>query len=117
MSILDIFNKPKDIVISTLVKPFLQSELQPYGTMTNLSIDSAAKSIDITLDLKGKPASIQLHLRNYQVVEECGKTFIRFSEVETSREWLNQLIRDYLPEERKTIPIPDKIASVANLVI
>ena len=120
MSLLDIFKKPKDVALSSLINlllPYLQNRFKPYGTMTNLHIDSTAKSISLSLDLKGEHAPIDVQLRNYQIVEQDGQTLIRFGEIETSREWITQLIRDSLPEERKTIPLPPSIARIAKLLL
>lgn len=112
-----IITRPKDALLSTCIKPFIQTKLKPYGTMTSLNIDSVAKSIDITLDLKGEPAPVEIHVRNYQLVETHGNTSIRIGEIETSREWINRLLQAYLPEEQKTIPLPPAIARAASILL
>lgn len=117
MSILDIFTKSKDAVLSAVIRPILQSKIEPYGTMTTLNIDSKSRSINLSLNLKGEAAPIEFQIHEYEVVERDGMAFIRIGQIETSREWISQLIRDYLPEDRRTIPIPGSIAKAVKLVL
>ena len=117
MSLIDLLRQPKDAIISTVVKPFVQSKLAPYGTMTKLSINSAEKSIHISLDLKGESSPIDIHVRNYEVIKQGENSAIRIGAIETSREWMTQLIQNYLPENRKTIPLPPSLATAAKMLL
>jgi|GEM_PF-1177146 hypothetical protein len=117
MSFSDIFSFPKDILLSTVIRPFVQSSLDPYGTITELQLDSKAKSISLFLDLKGEDRPVEIHLNDYEIVEQGGETLIRFGEMVTSREWLTQLIRDYVPAESKSLPLPGNIAAAARMLL
>jgi hypothetical protein len=117
MSLSDLFRKPKDALISNVIKPLVQTKLNPYGNMTKLSINSADKSIHLSLDLKGESSPIEIHVRDYEVVRDGGNNAIRLGAIETSREWMTQLIKAYLPENKKTIPIPPAAAAAASVLL
>lgn len=112
-----LYNRPKDALLSATVRPLIQTRITPCGTMTHFNIDSVSKSIDITLDLKGEPAPITIHLGNYEFVEQNGKTCLRIDRIETSREWINTLVRDCLPKERRTFPLPRSVAGVVSMLL
>jgi hypothetical protein len=65
-----------------------------------LSIDSKRKSINLKLDLKGEPAPTDFKIRGYTLREENGAAFIEVGSVETSREWINALVK-HSPELRR----------------
>lgn len=117
MSLFNLFRKPKDAALAALVKPILQPKLQPYGTMTSLNINSAEKSIHVSLDLKGEDSPLDISLLDYQIVKDGGDTIFRIGSIETSREWINQLIQSYLPENKKSIPLPPKAAGIVSALL
>lgn len=117
MSLSDLFRKPKDALISSVIKPLVQTKLNPYGTMTKLNINSADKSVHISLDLKGESSPIEIHIRDYQITRDGGKNAIRLGAIETSREWMTQLIEAYLPEGKRMIPIPPAAAAAASVLL
>jgi hypothetical protein len=112
MSLFDRLRKPKDVLVATVIKPILQSKLEPYGTMTTPSITSADKSIHLSLDLKVESSPIEIDCRDYDIVKDAGESAHRFGAIETSRARINQFIQSYLPEERKTIGLPPAAANV-----
>ncbi len=75
------------------------SYLQPYGTLTKLEVDSHNKSLFLILDLKGESQLIEIRVKHYQLVDRNGDTFLEVGEIETSREWVNTLLREHLLEK------------------
>ena len=78
----------------------INRELHSLGRMTTLSLDSKARTIQLKLELKGEPVPVEILLRDYRVVEAGGTTFLEFGAVETSREWMNVLLQEHLPQPR-----------------
>jgi hypothetical protein len=74
--------------------------------MTNIQIDSTAKSIHVELELKGEPAPLKIDVLSYQLSPESGDSFIELGEIKTSREWINHLVNDYLPPEKRRFKVP-----------
>jgi hypothetical protein len=52
---------------------------------------------------------IQVAVRSYELSSEAGETFITLGEIATSREWINQLISNYLPPEKKRFKVPGSL--------
>ena len=98
------FNRIKDQATGPLAGLFFNVLLKPYGTMTNLQIDSKNKTITCELDLKGETTPLKIHRLHYQLVEEGETTFFEITGVDTSREWLNVLCDEYLKRRRFKLP-------------
>ena len=94
----------KDRLGERAVQWLINRKLRALGRMTTLSIDSKARIIQLKLDLKGDPAPVEVTLRDYRVVEENEATFLEFRAVETSREWMNVLLEQYVTQRRLEIP-------------
>ena len=73
--------------------------LQPYGSITELKIDSNNKSLFVTLALKGEHEPVEIRVPRYELVQRGGETFLELDEIITSREWLNVLLREHLAEK------------------
>jgi hypothetical protein len=95
-------------------KALNSSYLQPYGSLTQLDIDSNKKTLFLALELKGESQPIEIRVNHYELVERNSDTFIELGEVETSREWVNTLLREHLldkvirPKLRET-PLPSMV--------
>jgi hypothetical protein len=49
---------------------------------------------------------IQIDIKKYELPEESGQTRITLGEIETSHEWINQTVHDYLPQGKKSFAVP-----------
>ena len=104
------FNRIKDQATGPLAGLFFNVLLKPYGTMTNLQIDSKNKTITCELDLKGESTPLKINCLSYRLVEEGEATFFEITRVETSREWINVLCDEYLKQRRFKLPPLAKLA-------
>jgi len=77
--------------------------------MTTIQIDSTAKGIHVELELKGETYPLLIDVKGYKLSSEDGETFIKLGKIETSREWINQLIDDYLPAEKQCFKVPGAV--------
>ena len=109
MSLFSFLNPAKDFALEVAVKLWFNQTQKRYGHMTTIQIDSTAKSIHVELELKGEPAPLQIDVARYQLSTEAGETFIELGEIKTSREWINQLISEYLPPEKKCFKVPGAV--------
>jgi len=73
--------------------------LQPYGSVTELEIDSQNKSLVIILELKGESQPVEIRVPHYELIQRGEETFLDLGEIITSREWLNTLLRDHVNEK------------------
>lgn len=112
MSLFSIFNPAKDRLIAGTVRLWFNQTHQRYGTMTTIQINSTAKSIHVELDLKGEPTPLSIDIKSYEISTQSGETFIKLWDIESSREWINQLIGDFLPPEKKYFKLPGAVKMV-----
>jgi hypothetical protein len=83
--------------------------------MLNLKVDSETKSISMEIMLKGELKPLSISINKYEIIEEEDKLFVKVSEMETNREWINIIISTYLQENK--IEIPKKYASLLEIAL
>src|SRR5436190_24343827 len=105
----------KDWALQAGAKHYVNQHVQKYGHMTNLQIDSATHTIPIEILLKGEAAPLTGSAK-YQPKLDGEKKLLEFTEIQTSREWINLLIEDFL--KTRAVEIPKGIpTSVAKLLL
>ena len=83
---------------------FLKAKMEGWGKLKHLRIDLQQKLVAAEIELKGEREPIRATWRNYRLVDEHGKTYLKGGEVETSREWLTVLAVQCL--ERQGVEVP-----------
>ena len=73
--------------------------LQPYGRLTELEIDADKRTLALTLELIGESEPVQIRIKHYELIERDDQTYLELGEIETSREWVNTLLREHLNEK------------------
>ncbi len=102
---MSVFSNAKDRLIEQVALSYLNGTLlAPYGRATRLRIDSAAKTIDLEVVLKGEAAPLQIEITDYEIRKRGDRYFATLKEVRTSREWLTTLARAQLNEKRFELP-------------
>ena len=91
-----------------------QAVLKPYGAMTALKLDTTARTIEAELELKGETQPVRLHVREYELRDEGGRLVIVFKDVQTSREWLTTLARDFV--RNKPFKVPESVAKFLPMI-
>lgn len=81
MSHFSFLNPAKDYALEVAVKLWFHQTQKRYGQMTNIQIDSTAKSIRVELELKGESAPLFIDVASYQLSTESGETFIELGEI------------------------------------
>lgn len=112
MSLFSFLNPAKDHLMAGAVKLWFNQTQKRYGTMTTIQIDSTAKTIHLELELKGEASPVQIEVKSYELSSDAGETFIELGEIQTSREWINHLIADFLPPEKKSFKVPGAVKAL-----
>jgi hypothetical protein len=101
-------NRAKDRLLAKGAKAQINRLIGRYGTMLDIRLNAADRSLFVSLLLKGEQAPIEIRIHEYALVNSEGKTYLEIDggNVDTSREWLTQLIRDRLGRQRLVVP-PD----------
>jgi hypothetical protein len=78
----------------------LNLKIKPYGAMTKLEIDTANKTVNLVLELKGETQPIRVIVSNYRLVDSGKCTFFELGEITASREWINALLAEPAVKEQ-----------------
>lgn len=100
----------KDQAAQLAVRALFKLKFNAFGNMTSLQINSKTKTIQLDLELKGETTPIKIAISRYELTEEGGKTYLCLGEINTSREWINVLLANYLTDRRLEVPSAVKIA-------
>jgi hypothetical protein len=107
------FRTAKDWALQAGAKHYANERIQRYGHMTNLQIDSATRTIHFQILLKGETTPVTGSAK-YQPKLDGEKKLLEFTEIQTSREWINLLIQDFLKTRAVELPngLPTTIAKL-----
>jgi hypothetical protein len=105
----------KDWALQAGAKHYANDRIKNYGHMTNLQIDSATRTIHFEILLKGETTPVSGSAK-YQPKLDGEKKRIEFTEIQTSREWMNLLIQDFL--KTRAIELPEGVpTTIAKLLL
>ena len=82
-----------------------------------LEIDADKRTLALTLELIGESEPVQIRIKHYELIERDDQTYLELGEIETSRAWVNTLLREHLlekvinPRLRQT-PLPAMVRMV-----
>ena len=105
----------KDMAMSALAAPVLRKLIQPYGKLESLDINSAEKRIIIRVLPRGEEHSVTLTVRGGAIVAMEGRQYFAWESAAVSREWIQKLAEDFLPEKR--IAVPPAAAAILSKVL
>ena len=100
----------KDSFLAGLAKRGLATKLSRYGELQGFSIDTLQHTISAKLLLAGEQEPIDLIVTSYHLAEENDKLHIVIDAASCSREWMNNLIDDFLIGVSFTLPNAAKYA-------
>jgi hypothetical protein len=99
----------KDSAVSLAATQWMNMQLADYGKIVSFKLDSSTKRVAMEALLKGEKEPVRVCVEQYEVVRDGTDAFVRFASVETSRDWLNTLLRQivlprYAPDNQVRIP-------------
>ena len=107
--------KMKDKALSHGAKIAINNQINAYGEVQKLHLNSKEKSIELEVMLEGEIEPLTVHIDNYALTEADGSHQLQVSGVTTSRAWINTVASSYL--EGKTFAIPDEYATMLSTVL
>ncbi len=107
-------NIPKDFIISKILRLVANYYLNDYGKIVDFKANSERKEIYLNILLKGDIQNIDLFVINYKITTNEHHSSILFDDLNTSKEWLNILINNYV---QKDIEIPKSIGTLLNKIL
>ena len=100
---------------NTVLERYFQYMLGEAGTVSNLALNSRAKTLAFDLALKGETEMLRVEILRYSVERNERGTWLVLHEVNTSREWANILAEKYLPLPASKVP--DWAAGAVSLML
>jgi hypothetical protein len=109
-------NSAKDRLLATGAKARFNKLIERYGTLLEFQLNTVARSLSLTLQLKGEQTPVEIRVHEYTLSTAEGKSVLVIDgkKVDTSREWLTELIRDRVGEKR--LVVPDNLEWVVQLL-
>lgn len=99
-------NSTKDRLLAKGAMTHCNKHIEKYGTVLDLQLDTVQRALSVTLMLKGETSPVEIHVREYAFSTVEGKSVLVIdgNKIDTSREWLANLIRDYLGQKQLSVP-------------
>jgi hypothetical protein len=106
----------KDRLISAGIKQELNTQLERYGEVSDVRLNTREQSVEISVRLKGEPDLISVRIGKYSLVKENDDLWLTVDSktIEASREWLTLLLQDRAGQHR--LPIPHKFARLVEFL-
>ncbi len=106
----------KDWLVEKTVPGILNRRfLKLYGRITELKVDSARKSLQLELELKGDPEKICIYVHRYELVEQSGEIQFLIKDISVSREWISALAQAFVLN--RPFPVPPEIARLIPRIL
>lgn len=103
------FKAAKDAVSSRAAQGYVNARIARYGQIHDLRIDSQAKSVTASCQLKGESVSIRLSIDRYTIEMREGKKYFQAQACSCDRPWLEALLADFV--QGKPVELPSWAAA------
>jgi hypothetical protein len=98
------FKAAKDAMTSRAAQIYVNRQIERYGEVQTLKIDSREKTVEVTCLLHGESAPITIKVENYQLNSPGDKTFFQATDITCTRPWLQNLLTDFAQSRRIELP-------------
>ena len=100
-----LLNTSKDQGLQNLLRLFINHKIANIGEISSLGIDTFNQQVVVILNLKGELGPIQIRAK-YRIVDH---EHIRILEVDSSREWIQKALNEFITEDQKRINVPNYV--------
>ncbi|MEA3490373.1 MAG: hypothetical protein U9R27_00570 [Campylobacterota bacterium] len=104
------FQSMRDKTLSHAAKIAINSQIEAYGQVQRLNLDSKKKSIELEVLLHGEIEAFKVHVDHYELIEVDGRHQLKVHRVTTSRAWINTIASTHL--EGRMFNVPDKYGKI-----
>jgi hypothetical protein len=100
-----LLKKARDLALEKAVLLLMRPKVERYGELLALKLDTSAKKLSAEIMLRGETLPLVVSEARYRIEQKRGETRLIVFGVKVSREWLQNLLDDELPEI--SIKVPD----------
>ncbi len=86
----------KEAAAEAAITALVNREIETFGTVRSLSINTEQKTMRVELALKGEAARIWINVAAYELSEQNGQVHIAFQNATASREWITAVLNQYV---------------------
>ncbi len=90
------FSAAKDAMTGAAARKFINDRISRYGSVSDLRLDSKAKTVEVTCKLEGEVSPVTVRIGRYEIEERGGKKFVRATSFTCSRPWLERALEDFV---------------------
>lgn len=108
-------NQAKDAGASIALEHLLAKQLEPYGELKQLKLNSRERKIHVEVLLKGEMHPLGVDVLEYELQAAADQDYLVVQRVVASREWVTELLRNFLVGRRH--PIPQQHSKLVRLVL
>jgi len=108
-------NQVKDSGAGAAIKSWLTRELADYGEVLDFNINSAKRSAELHVMLKGEHERLTVSIEDYEITTAGSEDFIIVKRAHASREWVNAVLRNFLINKKHRIP--PQYSTMAKMVL
>ncbi len=98
------FDALKDKAVALSARALINRKIASFGEVTDVQIDIQRKTARLEVQLKGETDPISVEAGAYEVSVDGDQTFISFSQMRASREWLGIALNEYLSGRKFPVP-------------
>ena len=85
----------KEKAIAAGIKGVVNREIEGCGVVTDIALDTEAKTIHVELDLKGEAATVVVEVLDYELVTRGDAIFMEIKKISASREWIAAALKKF----------------------
>lgn len=89
-------NSLKEAAAEAAITALINREIEQFGTVQALTINTDQKTMRVELDLNGEASRIWINVAAYELSEQNGQVHIAFQKVTASRAWITAALNQYV---------------------
>jgi hypothetical protein len=110
----NITRQGKDLALSAAIEKIAEKYVSPFGKVLSFHLDSAGRSMKISVYLKGESEPVTVAIHEYEIVHQADTSFVLLKDISASRPWMEALSQEYL--QNRMIKIPNHIAKMLGFL-
>jgi hypothetical protein len=104
----------KDAALSFAARSVINARLRTVGEVTDLSLDTASRTLRLRMSLRGESAPVDIHVRQYDLQRSGDSVMLTLVDADSSREWLTAALGEFVVG--RPISIPRKAGLAVRLL-